>query len=1406
MSLAILLSMGLTACGGGGSSGNNSSNADDTAASLQLGLQVIDGYVEGAICFGDVNRNGSRDAAEAWKTTDASGKAVLEIPESDLKDSSGNLADHVRVICEAASSQATDHIYGASTNLTQNTVFSREVFFDRNNPDAIYTITPFSTLADLTVAAGDHASLTSDAYTASLESVTAAAGVSRAVTDIDYNSDITNADGLRALVAGELLARNNVLPESAAALETRLESASTGTDSVTAEIAKYKSLIDSVYDGLASQESITGNDVITALNNASSDNPASPGENTDDPDNPGGSTDNPDNPGGSTDDPDNPGGNTDNPDNPGGSTDDPVVPPGPGGNDNPSGPDNPQGEDETEEPSDGTAVTKHDLFSSYTGEYGENLADPEAPQFNAVIYVNITEASVSLDGVNYQRLNDGDSFFGATVNGSLDDNGHSYVTVDLSGLEVPGLDEVIPQIVLSGTAENATIEFAGKKNAVIGLTLNGVDISSGAYPAIVVSPKTATAFITLKGDNYLTDGRVFGTGYSSANGVEFYDDNAASVDTSDEDLVKTAKWALGSSDNGTLSTNGTLRFSGDGRLTVSTGYKHGIYAKNRIYVYGGAIGVYNEGRNGLQSKNGFDMHGGTVYVEGAGTHTNKQSRGIIVSGDESADGAGLGGMTFTGGQVTINTVGKAISAKWDIEEDAETTDTADDPLPLITITGGNFAITTTGQIIDSDTSNYITYYDEDGVETYEKKSCSPEGIEGKYGVDISGGSFVINTTDDALNASRDGDGFISISGGQVFLNSSGADAIDSNGDINISGGTVLSVSTLGSEDGFDCDGKLTITGGILAGISGSSHEYASTGSATTTQNTFVIGSSYLGSRNTSMAVTNSAGTPVFALTLPDSSFSLATISAPELNDADTYSIHSGVTLTSGESFRGLYTEMPAFSGGSVTGTITTDSSAHVYTALSGSGMGPGGMFPGGNWGGTGPGGVPPGGNGSDTGTGGEPPSGNDGGTSPGSEPPSDNGGGTAPGGGSSGDITYEAATMITAAETQSGQTYASSAADVSALIISGAISADIVNPAVTKTGDSDGGDDCNFYGLNAAVLVKDSAIATITGGTISTQATGANAVFSYGGNGGQNGADGDGTTVIISDTVITTTGSGSGGIMTTGGGITKAENLTITTSGNSSAPIRTDRGGGEVYVSGGTYTSNGLGSPAIYSTAKVRVAEAVLVSNLSEGICIEGENSVELVNTVLTASNTKRNGNAQFLDTVMMYQSMSGDANSGQSEFTMTGGSIESKSGHVFHVTNTNAKITLNGVEITNSDPENILLSVSDDGWSGGSNSAALYASDQYLSGNIKVGSNSSLTLQLESSTFAGAIDGSIVNAAGTTVSSSAGTVAVTLADSSSVWELTGDSYVTSFTGNASQVYGNGYTLYVNGVALEGTN
>lgn len=395
---------------------------------------------------------------------------------------------------------------------------------------------------------------------------------------------------------------------------------------------------------------------------------------------------------------------------------------------------------------------------------------------------------------------------------------------------------------------------------------------------------------------------------------------------------------------------------------------------------------------------------------------------------------------------------------------------------------------------------------------------------------------------------------------------------------------------------------------------------------------------------------------------------------------------------------------------------------------------------------------------------------------------------------------------ITSSDEQSDRSYTSTAADESALLISTADAVSITNPTVTKSGDSDGGDNCNFYGLNAAVLVKDGGSSTITGGTITSDASGANGAFCYGGNSGQNGASGDGTKLTIRNTKIVTSGSGSGGIMTTGGGITDAYNLDVTTSGQSSAAIRSDRGGGTVTVDGGSYTSNGLGSPAIYSTADITVSNAALNSNLSEGVCIEGLNSVTLNNCSLTANNTKRNGNATFLDTIMIYQSMSGDAASGTSRFTMSGGSLNSKSGHVFHVTNTDAVITLEGVEIVNEDADKILLSVCADGWSGGGNIAELKGISQKLSGAVKVGSDSSLKLELTNdSSFTGSIDGSIKNEKGESVSTDVGTVSVTL-DSGSSWTLSADSYVTEFSGSAANVISNGHTLYVNGTALTGTN
>ena len=397
----------------------------------------------------------------------------------------------------------------------------------------------------------------------------------------------------------------------------------------------------------------------------------------------------------------------------------------------------------------------------------------------------------------------------------------------------------------------------------------------------------------------------------------------------------------------------------------------------------------------------------------------------------------------------------------------------------------------------------------------------------------------------------------------------------------------------------------------------------------------------------------------------------------------------------------------------------------------------------------------------------------------------------------SADISWSGDTKITEETSSDGAAYSSTEEDQNALLIETGSETEvtITDPTVTKSGGTSNSDTYSFYGINSAVMCMGGGTTTITGGTVTTDASGANGVFSYGANNGMTNAEGDGTIVNISDTVIKTTGDGSGGIMTTYGGTTNAENLTIETEGRSSAAIRTDRGGGYVSVKGGSYTSNGPGSPAIYSTADVDVSGATLISNKSEGVCIEGNGSIELTDCTLTANNTERNGNAQYYDTIMIYQSMSGDATGTGSEFSMTGGSLNSKNGHVFHVTNTSATINLNGVEINNEDSDGVLISVVNDGWSGNYNKAEINASSQVLEGDIIVSSaassasdsTSSLTLNLkDGSSFTGKIDdgnnGSDFNKV------------IVYIEKGSTWTLTGDSYVTEITGEGT-VNENGYTL-----------
>ena len=398
---------------------------------------------------------------------------------------------------------------------------------------------------------------------------------------------------------------------------------------------------------------------------------------------------------------------------------------------------------------------------------------------------------------------------------------------------------------------------------------------------------------------------------------------------------------------------------------------------------------------------------------------------------------------------------------------------------------------------------------------------------------------------------------------------------------------------------------------------------------------------------------------------------------------------------------------------------------------------------------------------------------------------------------SSSSVSYSAVKEITTDETITDGDYTSTNADENAILATGSITANLSNITVTKTGDSQGGDNTSFYGTNSAILAKSGANLTITNANITTDATGANGVFSYGGSATTNNSNSDGTTVNISDSTITTKKDNSGGIMTTGGGTMNANNLTVNTAGTSSAAIRSDRGGGIVTVNQGTYQTTGKGSPTIYSTADITVKNANLIATASEGVVIEGKNSVTLENTTLTDTNNTLNGQSTTYKNIFLYQSMSGDAASGQAMFTAKNSTITTNQGDSFYVTNTTAEINLENNQIINNDSAGNFLRIQKDSWgNSGSNggTVTMNLTNQKSSGNIVVDSISSLTMNLtNNSSFVGTINGE-----------NAGEVSLTL-DKTSTLTLTGDTYLKSLT-NAdtanSNINLNGHKLYVDGVEL----
>ena len=404
------------------------------------------------------------------------------------------------------------------------------------------------------------------------------------------------------------------------------------------------------------------------------------------------------------------------------------------------------------------------------------------------------------------------------------------------------------------------------------------------------------------------------------------------------------------------------------------------------------------------------------------------------------------------------------------------------------------------------------------------------------------------------------------------------------------------------------------------------------------------------------------------------------------------------------------------------------------------------------------------------------------------------GGQGGPGGQASGVDSYDVANEYSSDETVSDTTLESTGTDENAALVSNGAEVTFSNDAISRTSsDSQGGDNSSFYGVGAAVLATDGT-AYVKGSTVTTDSKGGAGLFAYG----------DGT-VYVADTDITTQQDTSGGIHAAGGGKLYAWDLNVETKGESSAAIRSDRGGGTMVVDGGTYTSNGVGSPAVYCTADIAVNNAELTANGSEAVCIEGLNSLRLYNSNLTGNMSDDEQNDTTW-TVILYQSMSGDSEVGNSTFQMDGGTITSKNGGLFYTTNTECTITLKDVDITYNDDNEFFLQCTGNnnqrGWgqSGANGSDCNFTADsQDMKGNVIWDSISDLDFYM---TNGSTLEGAFVNDESNAGNGGDGYCNVVI-DKDSTWTVTGDSIITSLSNAGTITDADGKTVSI--VGTDGT-
>ena len=536
-------------------------------------------------------------------------------------------------------------------------------------------------------------------------------------------------------------------------------------------------------------------------------------------------------------------------------------------------------------------------------ESAEDNATATGSDFSAdeTVYINLTDKTYSLDGSSYSA----DSL--TTTEVSIFDN-TVYLSYDEStGLLVVDATDASKKIgvSLSGTLSTGGVKIQTNNEDEIGLYLNSVTITSSNYPCVDIT-KGSAASVFVEGENTFTDGREYGYGYG--------DSYSTSSNPKTED---------GSDSKGTLVCKGGISLSGSGSLTVKQAYKNCIASKaGYLEIESGTYTLFNYtydsteplskyssiqssgvGKNGAFGAQGVIVAGGAVSFYGCGIVSSsdiRKANGFKTDDDDYSSSY----VTISGGTVNVVTYnGKGITA------------------PYVNITGGTNTFTVEGSTTYAeagDNPKTVSGYDADGCSATITLKFAPEGVEGSNEVNVSGGTTEITATDDAINASESS-GKVSISAGNLYVHSTGGDGVDSNGDIYISGGNVVSYAPNGSEDAYDCgdSNKIYLTGGVIAGTCGSSNGISSF-STSEQKVLYFKGSSQSGSRaapNSSSASSSffavavkMSGSTKYAYSLPSSSWGLFVMSCSDFTSSSSsgYTVYTNPTISNYD-FNGLCT-------------------------------------------------------------------------------------------------------------------------------------------------------------------------------------------------------------------------------------------------------------------------------------------------------------------------------------------------------------------------------------------------------------------------------------------------------------------------------------------------------------------